>query len=60
MSCIECHPPHKGTAHLGGSTALKSQDDTCLKCHPTQRGPCVFEHEAMHEVARRATARTAR
>lgn len=48
MSCLECHPPHKGSAHKGGSTALKSQDATCLECHPAQRGPYVFEHEAMH------------
>lgn len=49
MTCTECHPPHKGFAHLGGSTALRSQDETCLNCHPAQRGPYVFEHEAMRE-----------
>lgn len=49
MSCTACHSPHKGSAHLGGSTALRSQDETCLKCHPDQRGPFVFEHEAMRE-----------
>jgi predicted CXXCH cytochrome family protein len=49
MSCTECHSPHKGTARMGGSTALKSQDASCLQCHPDQRGPYVFEHEAMHE-----------
>ncbi len=49
MSCTECHSPHKGFAHTGGSTALRSQDETCLKCHPSQQGPHVFEHEAMRE-----------
>jgi len=49
MSCTECHPPHKGFAHVGGSTALRAQDANCLQCHPAQRGPYVFEHEAMHE-----------
>ena len=49
MSCTACHSPHKGFAHIGGSTALRSQDSTCLQCHPAQRGPYVFEHEAMHE-----------
>jgi predicted CXXCH cytochrome family protein len=49
MSCMACHSPHKGFAHVGGSTALRSQDATCLQCHPNQRGPYVFEHEAMHE-----------
>ena len=49
MTCTACHSPHKGSAHRGGGTALKSQDATCLQCHPSQRGPFVFEHEAMHE-----------
>jgi len=49
MTCTVCHPPHKGFANRGGSTALRSQDETCLQCHPVQRGPFVFEHEAMHE-----------
>ena len=49
MTCSECHPPHKGRAHLGGSTALLNQDESCLRCHPAQRGPHVFEHEAMRE-----------
>jgi predicted CXXCH cytochrome family protein len=49
MTCTECHSPHKGSIHLGGSTALRGQDETCLKCHPAQRGPHVFEHEAMRE-----------
>jgi DmsE family decaheme c-type cytochrome len=49
MTCTQCHNPHKGFAHVGGSTALRAQDETCLKCHPSQRGPYVFEHEAMHE-----------
>ena len=49
MSCTQCHSPHKGFAHIGGSTALRAQDETCLQCHPSQRGPHVFEHEAMRE-----------
>jgi predicted CXXCH cytochrome family protein len=49
MSCTDCHSPHKGFAHRGGSTALRAQDSGCLECHPAQRGPYVFEHEAMHE-----------
>jgi predicted CXXCH cytochrome family protein len=49
MSCTQCHNPHKGFAHVGGSTALRAQDETCLQCHPAQRGPHVFEHEAMRE-----------
>lgn len=49
MSCTQCHNPHKGFAHVGGSTALRAQDETCLQCHAAQRGPHVFEHEAMRE-----------
>jgi predicted CXXCH cytochrome family protein len=49
MSCFECHSPHKGSAVRGGGTALHTQDENCLQCHPSQRGPYVFEHEAMNE-----------
>jgi predicted CXXCH cytochrome family protein len=49
MSCIDCHPPHKGIAHKGGSTALTAREENCLQCHPAQRGPYVFEHEASRE-----------
>ncbi len=49
MTCIQCHPPHKGIAHTGGSTRLTSKEENCLQCHPAQRGPHVFEHEAMRE-----------
>ena len=49
MTCVQCHPPHKGIAHAGGSTMLRAQEETCLQCHPAQRGPYVFEHEALRE-----------
>ncbi len=49
MDCTLCHSPHKGSVRAGGGAALLSQDDNCLKCHPAQRGPYVFEHEAMRE-----------
>lgn len=49
MSCTDCHPPHKGLAHKGGSTLLRASEETCLECHPAQRGPFVFEHEALRE-----------
>jgi predicted CXXCH cytochrome family protein len=49
MSCTECHSPHKGSAYVGGGTALLSQNDNCLTCHPAQKGPYVFEHEASRE-----------
>lgn len=49
MTCIQCHPPHKGIAHAGGSTKLLSQEENCQQCHESQRGMYVFEHEAMRE-----------
>ncbi len=49
MTCIQCHPPHQGIAHAGGSTQLLSQEENCTQCHQVQRGPYVFEHEALRE-----------
>jgi predicted CXXCH cytochrome family protein len=49
MSCTVCHPPHKGSIFKGGGTALASENEACLACHKEQRGPYVFEHEAMRE-----------
>jgi len=28
---------------------MLSQEENCLQCHQAQRGPYVFEHEALHE-----------
>ena len=60
ISCADCHNPHKGDAIKGGGTsrlqslkgggmALLSQNETCFQCHTAQRGPFVFEHEALRE-----------
>jgi len=60
VSCADCHNPHKGDAIKGGGTnfpqslkgggmALLSQNETCFQCHTAQRGPFVFEHEALRE-----------
>ena len=60
MSCGDCHNPHKGNAIKGGGTALHqtlkggglgflTMNETCLQCHTSQRGPFVFEHEAVRE-----------
>ncbi len=48
VSCTDCHNPHKGDAAPGG-IALAGANETCLKCHAAQRGPFVFEHEALRE-----------
>ena len=49
VSCGDCHEAHKGDAILGGGTKLASANETCLKCHESQRGPYVFEHEALRD-----------
>ena len=49
MTCTDCHDPHKGSIYKGGGTALLSQNDLCLRCHQAERGPFVFEHEALRE-----------
>lgn len=49
MSCVDCHSPHKGSIYRGGGTSLLTENESCLTCHPAQRGPQVFEHEALRE-----------
>jgi predicted CXXCH cytochrome family protein len=49
MSCTDCHSPHKGSIHRGGGTELLAANESCFRCHSAQRGPHVFEHEAVHE-----------
>jgi predicted CXXCH cytochrome family protein len=49
MTCTDCHDPHKGSAIMGGGTALHAENDSCFTCHSAQRGPHAFEHEAMRD-----------
>jgi predicted CXXCH cytochrome family protein len=49
LSCSDCHDPHKGPAVRGMGTTFAKVDDTCGRCHAAQRGPFVFEHEAVRE-----------
>jgi len=49
LSCTDCHSPHKGSIHNGGGTSLLEANDACFRCHAAQRGPHVFEHEALRE-----------
>lgn len=49
LTCTVCHPPHKGSIHIGGGASLLSENESCLRCHAAQRGPYAFEHEALRE-----------
>lgn len=49
LTCSACHEPHQGEIMKTGGAALLSERDGCLKCHQAQRGPHIFEHEAMRE-----------
>jgi DmsE family decaheme c-type cytochrome len=49
ISCADCHEPHRGPALIAGGTQASSQNELCLRCHVAQRGPFVFEHEALRE-----------
>jgi len=49
ISCADCHEPHKGPALKSGGTQLAGTNETCFKCHSVQRGPFVFEHEALRQ-----------
>jgi DmsE family decaheme c-type cytochrome len=60
MSCADCHEPHKGIAIAGAPTniqqtlkaggfAFLSKNETCFECHTAQRGPFVYEHEAVRQ-----------
>jgi predicted CXXCH cytochrome family protein len=60
MSCADCHEVHKGIAIKGAPTniqqklkaggfAFLSKNETCFECHTQQRGPFVYEHEALRQ-----------
>jgi Doubled CXXCH motif (Paired_CXXCH_1). len=49
MSCADCHDPHRGEILTVGAVGETAKNESCLKCHNAQRGPFVFEHEAIRE-----------
>jgi predicted CXXCH cytochrome family protein len=50
VSCIDCHNPHRADAVIGGGAEnIEAANQVCLRCHVAQRGPFVFEHQALRE-----------
>lgn len=49
MSCADCHNPHGEEVRPWSATTLKDINEACFKCHKEQRGPFVWEHEALRD-----------
>ena len=52
MSCADCHNFHgdKGDeVKPWSATSVDDINEKCFKCHKDQRGPFVFEHQALRE-----------
>lgn len=49
MSCSDCHSAHGTDIRPWTATSLSDVNETCFKCHKEQRGPFVWEHEAVNE-----------
>jgi len=49
MACADCHSSHGTDAKPWTTTSLEGVNGACFKCHKDQRGPFVFEHEALRE-----------
>ena len=49
MNCTSCHSAHGPDARPWSSTTLNTTNEACFNCHKEQRGPFVFQHEALRE-----------
>ncbi len=49
MSCSDCHDSHGSDKRPWTTTSLDGTSGVCFECHKAQRGPFVYEHEALRE-----------
>ena len=49
MNCTACHSAHGEEIRPWSSTTLAGINEACFNCHKEQRGPFVWEHEAVRE-----------
>ena len=49
MSCSDCHNVHGSDKLPWTTTSLDGTNGVCFNCHKEQRGPFVYEHEALRE-----------
>ena len=49
MSCADCHNVHGVDARPWTATSMEDANETCFKCHKEQRGPYVWEHQALRD-----------
>jgi len=49
MGCVDCHNPHGDDVRPWSTTSMEDVNEKCFKCHKDQRGPFVWEHQAVRE-----------
>ncbi len=49
MGCTDCHSAHGEEIKPWTATTMKDVNEACFRCHKDQRGPFVWEHEALRE-----------
>ena len=49
MVCSDCHNMHGRDVRATGGEMLLGKEDKCFTCHKDQKGPFVFEHDAMRD-----------
>lgn len=49
MSCADCHNLHGEDARPWSTTTMEDVNEKCFRCHKDQRGPFIWEHQAVRE-----------